>query len=142
MNLESTIEIHRPREEVFDYLAHGEYLPEYASDFVWVKQTSGGAPGLGTEYAYKMVRGAEGTFRRTEYRAVLETGVARSSGQSGPGTMAPSGSWELSDVGGVTRVKLVMSPAPGGLLRLMAPVISKKIATELTSRPCAPEAAT
>jgi hypothetical protein len=45
--------------------------------------------------------------------------------------MAPSGTWELSNIEGGTRVNLVMSPTPGGLLRVMTPVISKSVAREL-----------
>ena len=131
MHLESTIDIARPRNEVFEYLAHGENLPEYASDFVWVNQTSSGVPCLGSEYAYEMARGAKGTFRRTVFEPISKLAWEGPPAKSGPGTMAPSGSWELSDVSGATRVKLVMSPVPGGLLRLMAPMISKKIASEL-----------
>lgn len=131
MNLESEIEISRPRHEVFDYLAHGEYLPEYAADFTSVEQTSGGEPGPGTQYAYRMKRGTEGTFRRTVYEPHSKLAWQGPPAKSGPGTMAPSGSWELSDTKGGTLVKLVMSPTPGGLLRLLAPIISKNIANEL-----------
>jgi len=131
MHIESTIEIFRPREEVFDYLAHSEFLPDYAADFVWVRQTSDGAPRLGTEYAYEMVRGSTGTFQRTMYEPFSKLAWEGPPARSGPGTMAPSGSWELSDVHGATRVNLVMSPIPRGLLRFMAPMISKRIASGL-----------
>ena len=131
MHLEAQIDVSAPRTEVFDYLAHGEYLPEYASDFVWVRRIQGAKPGLDAEYAYKMKRGTEGTFRHAVYephsRLVWQGPPAR----SGPGTMAPSGTWELSDIDGGTRVHLVMSPTPGGLLRVMAPFISKSVARQV-----------
>jgi hypothetical protein len=38
--------------------------------------------------------------------------------------MEPAGWWELSDEGTGTRVKLVMAPKPGGLFKLMAPLMS------------------
>jgi hypothetical protein len=38
--------------------------------------------------------------------------------------MEPSGWWELSDVNGDTRVKLVMTPKPGGLFRVIAPLMA------------------
>jgi uncharacterized protein YndB with AHSA1/START domain len=133
MHLEAQIVVTAPRAEVFDYLAHAEYLPEYASDFVWVRRIQGAKPGLDAEYAYKMKRGTEGTFRHSVYephsRLVWQGPPAR----SGPGTMAPSGMWELSDIERGTRVNLVMSPTPGGLLRIMAPVISKSVARQLPS---------
>jgi hypothetical protein len=37
--------------------------------------------------------------------------------------METSGHWELSEEGGGTRVKLVMTPTPGGLFKLMAPLM-------------------
>jgi hypothetical protein len=39
--------------------------------------------------------------------------------------MEPSGWWELSDTGNGTNVKLVMTPKPGGLFKLMAPLMSR-----------------
>jgi hypothetical protein len=38
--------------------------------------------------------------------------------------MEPSGSWELSDQDGGTRVKLVMTPKPGGLFKLLSPLMA------------------
>jgi hypothetical protein len=39
--------------------------------------------------------------------------------------MEPAGWWELSDEGSGTHVKLVMTPTPGGLFKLMAPFMSR-----------------
>jgi hypothetical protein len=41
--------------------------------------------------------------------------------------MEPSGRWELSDAGTGTRVKLVMTPKPGGLFRVMAPLMAMQM---------------
>jgi hypothetical protein len=41
--------------------------------------------------------------------------------------MEPSGWWELSEDGATTRVKLVMSPKPGGLFRLLAPLMERQV---------------
>ena len=68
MYVESETSVARSRPEVFDYIAHAEWLPEYVTDFAWVRKLSDGGPRLGTEYSYKMERGqAEGTFRWTEF---------------------------------------------------------------------------
>ena len=37
--------------------------------------------------------------------------------------MRPVGHWQLSDQGAGTHVKLVMEPEPGGLFKLMAPLM-------------------
>ena len=43
--------------------------------------------------------------------------------KSGPASVMPSGWWELSDDGAGMRVKLVMTPTPGGVFKLMAPLM-------------------
>ena len=126
MHVEAETTIARPRSEVFDYLAHGERLPEYVTDFAWVKQASEGEPGPGTAYSYKMQRGqAEGTFEWTQFQPHSRLAWHGPPAKAGPvGSMEPAGWWELSDEGGATRVKLVMAPKPGGLFKLMAPLMS------------------
>lgn len=131
MHVESEIEVSLPRSEVFDYLAHGEFLPEYAADFEWVKRAPSTDPGFRTEYTYRMKRGTEGTFRHTVYEPYSTLAWQGPPAKSSLGTMAPSGSWKLSDTNCGTRVQLVMSPTPGGLLRPLAPLISRSIANEL-----------
>jgi hypothetical protein len=41
--------------------------------------------------------------------------------------MRPSGWWELSEDGGATRVHLVMAPEPGGLFKLLAPLMRRSM---------------
>lgn len=125
MHIEAETTIARPRAEVFEYLAHAEHLPEYVTDFAWVEQASTGEPGEGTQYNYKMQRGeAEGSFEWTEFnrpsRLAWEGPVAK----AGPGTMEPSGWWALSETNGGTHVQFVMTPKPGGIFRLLAPVMA------------------
>jgi uncharacterized protein YndB with AHSA1/START domain len=126
MQIESETTVNRPRAEVFDYIAHGERLPEYVTEFAWVKQVSDGEPARGTEYSYKMARGqAEGTFDWTVFEPPTRLAWHGPPAKAGPGSMEPSGHWELSDAdGGGTRVKLVMTPKPGGLFKLMAPFMA------------------
>lgn len=125
MHIESEINVARPASEVFDYIARGEYLPEYVTDFAWVKQSSEGEPGMGTEYSYKMQRGqAEGTFQWTEFQPPSRLAWHGPRVSAGPGSMEPSGRWELSETGTGTQVKLVMTPEPGGLFKLLAPFMA------------------
>jgi uncharacterized protein YndB with AHSA1/START domain len=127
MHVEAETTIARPPAEIFDYLAHGERLPEYVTDFESVQQSTPGEPTLGTEYAYKMKRGAEGTFKWTEFQSPSRLAWGGPPAKAGPGSMEPSGWWELSDADGGTHVKLVMTPKPGGLFKLMAPLLARSI---------------
>ena len=110
---------------MFEYIAHAERLPQYVTEFSWVTQVGDGQPAAGTTYSYKMARGqAEGTFEWTEFEAPAKLAWHGPPARSGPGSMEPSGWWELLETDGGTRVKLVMTPKPGGLFRLMAPLMA------------------
>ena len=124
MQVEAEITVERPAREVFDYIAHAEYLPEYVEDFETVQQETAGEPGLETTYRYKMKRGAEGTFKWTRFEPTSYLAWDGPPAKLGPGSMQPSGWWELSDAGAGTRVKLVMAPTPGGLFKLLAPFMA------------------
>ena len=125
MHLEAETTVQRPRGEVFAYLSHAEHLPEYVTDFASVKQDSDGEPALGTQYSYRMNRGqVEGTFDWTEFEPQSKLAWHGPAAKSGPGFMEPSGWWELTDADGGTRVKLVMTPEPGGLFKIIAPLMS------------------
>jgi uncharacterized protein YndB with AHSA1/START domain len=128
MHVEAQTTVERPPPEVFDYLARGERLPEYVTEFAWVRQASEGEPSLGTTYSYKMARGqAEGMFAWTEFEPSSRLAWHGPPAKAGLGTMEPAGWWELSDEGGRTGVKLVMTPKPGGLFKLMAPLMSSSM---------------
>jgi uncharacterized protein YndB with AHSA1/START domain len=124
MHVESEITIDRPPQEVFDYLAHGEYLPEYVEEFQTVSQTSEGEPGVETAYTYTMARGAQGTFKWTRFERPSYLSWDGPPVKAGPGSMQPAGWWELSEAGDGTHVKFVMAPTPGGLFKLLAPFMA------------------
>jgi uncharacterized protein YndB with AHSA1/START domain len=124
IHTEAEITINRPRSEVFDFLAHGERLPEYIDDFEQVTHEGPGEPARGHVYSYRMKRGGvEGTFEWKEFQPHDKLAWSGPAVKSGPGSMRPSGYWELRDEGAGTRVKLVMEPEPGGVFKLMAPLM-------------------
>src|SRR5918998_5985742 len=101
MQLEAETTVAREQQEVFDYLAHAERLPEYVTEFESVSQATPGEPARGTEYRYRMSRGGtEGTFEWTEFEPPSRLAWHGPPVKSGPGSMEPSGWWELSDAGG------------------------------------------
>jgi len=122
---EGHVTIDRPAAEVFEYLTHGEHLPEYIDDFEVVSHEQPGAPAQGHVYSYKMKRGAEGTFEWTEFRPNDKLAWSGPAVKQGPGSMRPSGWWELSEHDGHTHVTLVMTPEPGGLFTLLAPLMKR-----------------
>ena len=123
IHTEGEITINKPRSEVFDFLAHGERLPEYVDDFETVTHEEPGHPARGHVYSYTMKRGAEGTFEWKEFEPHDRLAWSGPRVKQGPGSMRPVGHWELSDEGAATRVKMVMEPEPGGLFVLMAPLM-------------------
>jgi uncharacterized protein YndB with AHSA1/START domain len=124
MHVESEITVAKPLAEVFEYIAHAEFLPEYVTDFAAVEQVSDGEPGRGTQYSYKMSRGAEGTFEWTEFDPESHLAWHGPRVKAGPGSMEPAGWWDIAARGDATQVKLVMAPKPGGLFKLLAPFLA------------------
>jgi len=109
---------------VFAYLGQAERLPEFMAEFASVEAASDGPPGVGTQYLYRMARGAEGTFEWTKFVPTSHLEWSGPAVKSGLGSMQPAGWWDLSDVPDGTRVKLVMAPQPGGALKLLAPFVA------------------
>jgi uncharacterized protein YndB with AHSA1/START domain len=150
MQIESEIEVARPRPDVFNYIAHAEYLPHYVTDFETVTQVSEGEPGVGTQYSYKMARGrAQGSFEWTSFEPDSRLAWHGPAVHAGLGSMEPSGWWELTQTSGGTNVKLVMAPKPGGLFKLLAPLMAagmrrgnadalQRLKQQLESEPAAP----
>jgi uncharacterized protein YndB with AHSA1/START domain len=128
IHTEAEITVNRPRAEVFGYLADGERLPEFIDEFETVKHEEPGAPAQGHVYSYRMRRGAEGTFEWSEFQPNDRLAWTGPPAKQGPGSMRPSGWWELTDAEGGTHVKLVMTPQPGGLFKLMAPLMKRSMA--------------
>ena len=120
-------EIGRPREEVFDYLAHGEKLPDWVEEFEEVEQTSEGSPAKGTTYRYKMRRGGESTFEWAEFEAGRRIAWDGPPLKSGPGSMRPRGQYDLEDADGGTRVRMTQDPEMAGFMKLMAPLITRSL---------------
>ena len=124
MQVEAETNIAKPAAEVFEYLAHAESLPDYVTDFATVQQATEGEPGVGTAYSYTMKRGGEGTFEWTKFQPSSHLAWHGPAVKAGPGSMEPSGWWDLTPQGDSTQVKLVMAPKPGGLFKLLAPFLA------------------
>src|SRR3954470_15423712 len=91
IHTEAETTINRPRSEVFDYLAHGERLPEYIDDFETVTHEESGEPARGHVYSYKMKRGAEGTFEWKEFQPYDRLAWSGPAAKAGAGLDAAAG---------------------------------------------------
>jgi uncharacterized protein YndB with AHSA1/START domain len=120
-------EIERPVQEVFDYLAHGEKLPDWVEEFEEVEQQSEGPPAKGTTYRYKMRRGGESTFEWSEFEPGRRIAWDGPPLKSGPGAMRPRGGYELEEADGGTRVRMTQDPEMSGFMKLMAPFITRSL---------------
>src|SRR3954452_21639150 len=126
IHTEAETTINRPRSEVFNFLAHADHLPDYVDDFETVCHEEPGEPARGHVYSYRMQRGGvEGTFEWTEFQPHDKLAWGGPRVKQGPGSMRPTGYWELSDEGAGTHVKLVMEPEPGGLFKLVGPIFKR-----------------
>lgn len=121
IQLENTIEIERPIEEVFDYLTSPEKLGQWVSSLRGAQVLDGGPiregsrlgvveRHLGREWAWELTV--------TEHRPPEQFALTVNSGPF-PGKMAVS----LETTDGGTRVTLAQEAEPGGLLKLAQPII-------------------
>lgn len=129
VSVELEIEIHRPRADVFDFLARGENLPRWMSEFESLEQLSDGEPGLGTVYRYRLRRPPRrSTIEWTEFERERRIAFAGPKISAGLGSLAPAGSLTLEELtGSVTRVRAVYAPRPGGVMRLLEPLVAASI---------------
>lgn len=129
VRVELEVEIARPRAEVFDYLARGENMPRWMSEFQSVEQLSEGPPGLGTTYRYRLKRPRRAsTIEWVEFEQGRRLAFAAGRIRAGFGSLAPRGSLTLEEVGaGATRVRAVYEPKLGGVMRLMGRPVAASI---------------
>src|SRR5260370_18175783 len=71
-----------------------------------------------------MGRGGEGTFEWTTFEPTSRLAWHGPAVKAGPGSMDPSGWWEITPEGDGTRGKLVRAPQPGGLFKLLSPFLT------------------
>jgi uncharacterized protein YndB with AHSA1/START domain len=135
VRVELEVEIARPRAEVFDYLARGENMPGWMSEFQSVEQLSDGPPGLGTTYRYRLKRPRRAsTIEWVEFEQGRRLAFAGGRIRAGFGSLAPGGSLTLQDAGGgATRVAAVYEPRLGGVMRLMGSLVAASIRSGRTN---------
>jgi uncharacterized membrane protein len=129
LDIAESVEIGRPADEVFDYLAHGENMPLWMEEFESVEQVSGGPPAKGATYQYKMAaRGkTESTFEWSEFEPGRKLAWQGAKVSAGPGSLEPKGVWVLEENGAGTRLTMRMQPETGGFMTLMGPIMKRSM---------------
>ena len=120
--------VERPRQEVFDYLARGENLPQWMSTFESVQPASQDAPGQGTSYAYKMTHGgAESTFEYSDFVPGQRIAWTGPPVKAGPGTISPRGSFDLEDKGTGTHLSMSLDPELSASMKAVGMMMKRQM---------------
>jgi uncharacterized protein YndB with AHSA1/START domain len=126
--VEADIVVARPRQEVFDYLAWGENLPQWNSGMSAVQPITGGPPTQGSQYQVSMDPGGDSTLEYYDFVPGYRVCWHGSPIQMGPRSVSPKGRFELEDAeGGGTRILMVLEPELTGAAKAAAPMMKRKM---------------
>ena len=124
MDVRVDIEIDRPAQEVFDYLADGEKMPRWMKEFTSVEKISDGPIGEGTEFRYHDKRGTDSTYELAEFQPPNRIAWHGATVKMPLGTVTPDGYYDIHEHDGHTHVEMHMQPRLNGLAKLMGPMMS------------------
>ena len=121
------IDIARPRQAVWEFIADPERLPEWLDEFVSAHKVSDGPPGVGTITSYTIRPGP-----RTGTTELVEWDPPRRLAWDGPpiasmgGRARPRGHFDLTETGAdSTRLVCTFRPELQGVLVLLRPYMSR-----------------
>lgn len=124
----NTIEIDRPRSEVFRFLADGENDRLWRSGVLDVRRTSGN--GAGAIYA----QGVKGPFGRrvaADYEITTFEPEDKIAFRAIAGPVRPEGSYELEETPAGTRVTFALRATTSGVAKVVAPMVAKTMRSEV-----------
>ena len=124
----NTVEIARPPQDVFNFLADGTNDQQWRDGVLDIRRRSGS--GVGAVYE----QGVKGPFGRrvpadyevTEYEPERRIGF-----RAIAGPVRPQGSYELEPTERGTRVTFTLSCTPSGFAKLMTPMVDKTMRSEV-----------
>jgi uncharacterized protein YndB with AHSA1/START domain len=123
MNIEKSVVINRPVEEVFAYVAKGDNWSEWATELVESRETSEGPVGVGTTYthvAQMLGRRIENGYEVTEYEPNRKFSMKSTSGP-----VPADVSLTVDSADGGARLDLNVHAEVGGFFKLAEPVIAR-----------------
>jgi uncharacterized protein YndB with AHSA1/START domain len=123
MHVEESVVINRPPQEVFDYVANRENLPEWSSPILEVqKHTRGPLTEEGARYT--TVAKALGRRFQTPFEVTVHDPPRRHTDTSRGGPFPQEYTHIFEEVeGGGTRLTEVTEGEPGGFFRLVGPLL-------------------
>src|SRR5215472_15440858 len=130
LHAEHSITINRPPQAVFDYLADGTHNPDWRSGVVEISRTTQ-ADGQGASYR-QVLAGPGGRRIDGDYRVTVFDPPRRLEFLVTAGPARPAGVFELTEnPDRTTEVRFALDIAPTGMMRLMTPMISKQMRSEV-----------
>jgi uncharacterized protein YndB with AHSA1/START domain len=124
--VEAEIVVARPRQEVFDFVAWGENLPQWNGGINSVQSITGGPPTQGSQYQVSLERGGDSTFEYYDFVPGYRVCWHGSPIQMGSRSVAPRARLELEDVEGGTRVLYVLDPELS-VAKAATPIVRRRI---------------
>ena len=125
----NTVDIRRPPEQVFAFLADGENNSRWRSGVLDIRHKSGDGEGAVYEQGVKgpFGRRVPADYEITAYEPDRHIGF-----RAIAGPVRPEGSYDLTplDSGG-TRVTFALRCTPGGLAKLMTPMVARTMRAEV-----------
>jgi uncharacterized protein YndB with AHSA1/START domain len=124
----NSVQIHRPAEEVFAFLADGSNDRLWRQDVLDIHLRSG--EGKGAVYE----QGVKGPFGRrvaADYEIIRYEPNRRLAFRAIAGPVRPEGVYQLEPIDGGTRVTFSLQCSPTGLAKLITPVVAKTMRSEV-----------
>lgn len=130
LHAEHSVTINRPPQAVFDYLADGTHNRDWRSGVVEIRRITE-AQGQGASYR-QVLTGPGGRRIDGDYRVTVFDPPRRLEFVVTAGPARPAGVFELTEnPDQSTSVRFTLDIQPSGLMKLMTPMISKTMRTEV-----------
>lgn len=128
---ENEIEIHKPVTEVFSFIADGLNNTTWRPGLVSIELFSGQAGAEGATYKQILKgpggRTIDGDYIITKIRPNVELSFAVIAGPA-----RPVGSYYFEPIATGTKIRFVLDSQPKGMMKLMGPMISKTMQSEVS----------
>jgi uncharacterized protein YndB with AHSA1/START domain len=127
---EHTVTINRPARDVFDYLADGTHNRDWRSGVLEIEKITT-AEGEGASYR-QVLAGPGGRRIQGDYRVTVFDPPRRLEFLVTAGPARPTGAFEITETPDHgTRVRFVLDVRPAGLMKLMMPMITRQMRSEV-----------